>query len=53
MLSAYKVSLDALLIPPKNVGLTPRLSVKNVANRIVRFKRLMERVPRTEDVGCI
>jgi hypothetical protein len=42
------VSSIAMLITPKNVGLTPTLSLQNVTSKITRFKRLLASVP---DIG--
>jgi hypothetical protein len=47
------VSDRALLITPKNVGMTPTLSEQRVAARIVRIRKLLDNMPRAEDVGAM
>lgn len=49
--NADLVSSDALLITPKNVGLTPTLNVINVARRIARTQTLLDQVPRLADMA--
>lgn len=44
------VSSVAMLITPKNVGLTPTLSIQNVSRRITRLGRLLVSVP---DAGAV
>jgi hypothetical protein len=44
------VSDLGMLITPLNVGMTPTLSVQQVANRIARIEKLLAAVPRVEDV---
>jgi hypothetical protein len=45
------VSTQAMLITPRNVGLTPTLSVIDVARRVARAKRLLGRVPAALDLA--
>lgn len=47
---AKQVSRVAMLITPKNVGLEPALSVKDVGNRMVRVGRLLQQVPNVSDI---
>jgi hypothetical protein len=44
------VSDVALLITPRNVGMQPTLSVKEVAPRVARAEKLLAGVPRVKDV---
>ena len=46
------ISTKALLITPRNVGLTPMLSSKDVARRIERVEELLGRVPDVRDVAA-
>jgi hypothetical protein len=46
------VSDLALLITPRNVGLTPTLSVQSVGQRVSRVERLLAAVPRAADVAA-
>jgi hypothetical protein len=46
------VSSDALIITPKNVSLTPTLSVKDVSSRVARSQRLLARVPDVRDIAA-
>jgi hypothetical protein len=46
------VSDLALLITPKNVGMTPTLSQKRIGDRIARIKKLLEAVPPVADVAA-
>lgn len=46
------VSTDAMLITPRNVGLRPTLSVKNVEQRVARAERLLACVPTIADVAA-
>jgi hypothetical protein len=45
------VSTQAMLITPRNVGLTPTLSVIDVARRVARAERLLARVPSAIDLA--
>jgi hypothetical protein len=45
------VSTQAMLITPRNVGLTPTLSVIDVARRVTRAERLLSRVPAALDLA--
>lgn len=45
------VSSEAMLITPKNVGLTPVVSVKDVSSRVARAERLLARVPGINDLS--
>jgi hypothetical protein len=47
------ISTEAMLITPRNVGLRPTLSVKDVANRVDRIRRLLARVPTAADVATL
>ncbi|MCI0638673.1 MAG: hypothetical protein L0Y70_06335 [Gemmataceae bacterium] len=42
----------ALLITPKNVGMTPTLSQKRIGDRIARVKKLLGAVPPVADVAA-
>jgi hypothetical protein len=46
------VSALALLITPKNVGMTPTLSEQRVEARIRRVQRLLDKIPRAGDVAA-
>jgi hypothetical protein len=46
------VSDRALLITPRNVGLTPTLSEQRVESRVRRARRLLDAVPRAADVAA-
>ena len=46
------VSDRALLITPRNVGMTPTLSQQRVANRISRVGKLLDSIPRAADVAA-
>jgi hypothetical protein len=46
------VSDRALLITPRNVGLTPTLSEQRVEARVRRAQRLLDKIPRVEDVAA-
>jgi hypothetical protein len=48
--SGEVVSSEALLITPRNVGLTPILSVKDIGRRIDRAERLLARAPNLSDL---
>jgi hypothetical protein len=45
------VSTTAMLITPKNVGLTPTLSRKDVGSRVIRVERMLNSVPRASDIA--
>src|SRR5206468_11414975 len=45
------VSSEAMLITPKNVGLTPLVSLKNGSSRIARVERLLARAPSIRDLS--
>jgi hypothetical protein len=49
---AQMVSERALLITPRNVGLTPTLSEQPVVQRIARIEGLLASVPRAADVAA-
>jgi hypothetical protein len=46
------VSDRALLITPRNVGLTPTLSEQRVEARVRRARRLLDQIPRAADVAA-
>src|SRR5262249_25229390 len=46
------VSDRALLVTPKNVGLSPVLSEQHVTARIVRAQRLLDNIPHAADVAA-
>jgi hypothetical protein len=46
------VSDRALLITPRNVGLTPTLSEQHVGARVRRARRLLDQIPRAADVAA-
>jgi hypothetical protein len=46
------VSDRALLITPRNVGLTPTLSEQRVEARVRRVRRLLEAVPQASDISA-
>jgi hypothetical protein len=45
------VSNQAMLITPRNVGLTPMLSVQDVTRRVGRAERLLARLPAAAEVA--
>jgi hypothetical protein len=46
------VSDHALLVTPKNVGMTPTLSQQRVGPRIARMDKVLRSVPKVEDVAA-
>ncbi len=44
------VAREALLITPKNVGLTPTMSVVDIAKRMARVRKLLAAAPDIEDL---
>ncbi|MGF1583058.1 MAG: hypothetical protein ACFCD0_27375 [Gemmataceae bacterium] len=45
------VSDQALIITPRNVGLTPTLSEKSVVPNVARIKRVMSAIPSAKDIA--
>ena len=45
-----RVSTHALIITPRNTGLQPTMTVKSVGREVDRAKRILDSVPRAEDV---
>jgi hypothetical protein len=45
-----RASSEAMLITPRNVGLSPTLSRQDVSRRIDRAGRLLARIPKVEDI---
>jgi len=44
---------EAMLITPRNVGLRPMLSIKDIAGRVRRAERILARVPSLADVAAL
>jgi hypothetical protein len=48
----HRLSGDALLITPRNTGLTPVLHHKKIEDRVRRIERLLDAVPKVTDIAA-